>query len=107
MEASDLLMEIESIFQSKRWKMGDITHLINKVTKQMKMGQVNRFIYLLMEMSNNTRSWFNAGHSPNELRTLMGKDAVSITPTLIQVKAGRNEPCPCGSGRKYKHCCGR
>jgi sRNA-binding protein len=19
--------------------------------------------------------------------------------------AGRNEPCPCGSGRKYKHCC--
>ena len=21
--------------------------------------------------------------------------------------AGRNEPCPCGSGRKYKHCCGR
>ncbi len=22
-------------------------------------------------------------------------------------KVGRNEPCPCGSGRKYKHCCGR
>lgn len=22
-------------------------------------------------------------------------------------KAGRNEPCPCGSGRKYKKCCGR
>ncbi|SPB15526.1 yecA family protein [Caballeronia novacaledonica] len=21
-------------------------------------------------------------------------------------KVGRNEPCPCGSGRKYKHCCG-
>ncbi len=21
-------------------------------------------------------------------------------------KIGRNEPCPCGSGRKYKHCCG-
>lgn len=20
-------------------------------------------------------------------------------------KVGRNEPCPCGSGRKYKHCC--
>jgi preprotein translocase subunit SecA len=23
------------------------------------------------------------------------------------VKIGRNEPCPCGSGKKYKHCCGR
>ena len=22
-------------------------------------------------------------------------------------KIGRNEPCPCGSGKKYKHCCGR
>jgi uncharacterized protein len=22
-------------------------------------------------------------------------------------KPGRNAPCPCGSGRKYKHCCGR
>jgi len=22
-------------------------------------------------------------------------------------KIGRNEPCPCGSGKKYKHCCGK
>jgi uncharacterized protein YecA (UPF0149 family) len=22
------------------------------------------------------------------------------------VKIGRNEPCPCGSGKKYKKCCG-
>lgn len=21
------------------------------------------------------------------------------------MKTGRNSPCPCGSGRKYKHCC--
>ena len=25
---------------------------------------------------------------------------------LRGTKPGRNEPCPCGSGRKYKHCCG-
>ncbi|OBW92024.1 preprotein translocase subunit SecA [Gallibacterium genomosp. 3] len=24
-----------------------------------------------------------------------------------QRKIGRNEPCPCGSGKKYKHCCGK
>jgi hypothetical protein len=23
------------------------------------------------------------------------------------VKTGRNAPCPCGSGKKYKHCCGK
>ena len=22
-------------------------------------------------------------------------------------KVGRNDPCPCGSGKKYKHCCGK
>ncbi|MFR6395306.1 MAG: SEC-C metal-binding domain-containing protein [Oscillospiraceae bacterium] len=22
-------------------------------------------------------------------------------------KIGRNDPCPCGSGKKYKNCCGR
>jgi len=25
----------------------------------------------------------------------------------VSVKAGRNDPCPCGSGKKYKKCCGR
>ena len=24
----------------------------------------------------------------------------------VHVKVGRNDPCPCGSGRKYKKCCG-
>ena len=24
-----------------------------------------------------------------------------------QPKVGRNDPCPCGSGKKYKHCCGK
>ena len=26
---------------------------------------------------------------------------------MATVKTGRNAPCPCGSGRKYKHCCAR
>jgi len=34
------------------------------------------------------------------------------TPDKVQIvrsmpKVGRNDPCPCGSGKKYKHCCGR
>ena len=27
-------------------------------------------------------------------------------PVTVQ-KVGRNDPCPCGSGKKYKHCCGK
>lgn len=28
-------------------------------------------------------------------------------PVKAQPKVGRNEPCPCGSGKKFKQCCGR
>lgn len=27
------------------------------------------------------------------------------TPRIKKNKIGRNDPCPCGSGKKYKHCC--
>ena len=27
--------------------------------------------------------------------------------TIAQKKVGRNEPCPCESGKKYKKCCGK
>lgn len=30
-----------------------------------------------------------------------------VEPVAPKPKVGRNDPCPCGSGRKYKHCCGR
>ena len=28
-------------------------------------------------------------------------------PVHVEKKVGRNDPCPCGSGKKYKNCCGR
>ena len=32
----------------------------------------------------------------------------SVSATVVRKnKVGRNDPCPCGSGKKYKHCCGR
>lgn len=37
-------------------------------------------------------------------------DAAEVKPDTVRrtaPKVGRNEPCPCGSGQKYKRCCGR
>jgi SWIM/SEC-C metal-binding protein len=36
-------------------------------------------------------------------------EILSNTPEPVKVdkKIGRNEPCPCGSGKKYKKCCGK
>ena len=28
-------------------------------------------------------------------------------PMVVEKKVGRNEPCPCGSGKKFKNCCGK
>jgi hypothetical protein len=34
-------------------------------------------------------------------------DGGTVEPYRAPVKVGRNEPCPCGSGKKFKKCCGR
>lgn len=45
-----------------------------------------------------------------QLGALRGGGSPSVTrpaaPLRPAVKVGRNDPCPCGSGRKYKKCCG-
>lgn len=33
------------------------------------------------------------------------KSRLGSLPAALRPKIGRNDPCPCGSGRKYKHCC--
>ena len=42
-------------------------------------------------------------------RSQMAQEGESAVKTIIrqQPKVGRNDPCPCGSGKKYKKCCGR
>ncbi len=37
----------------------------------------------------------------------MGGNVQKIRPIIAAPKVGRNDPCPCGSGKKYKKCCGQ
>ena len=41
-----------------------------------------------------------------EIQFTGGDGSVSSQPVAKGKKVGRNEPCPCGSGKKYKKCCG-
>jgi preprotein translocase subunit SecA len=36
-----------------------------------------------------------------------GREQVRPGPVKSGKKVGRNDPCPCGSGKKYKNCCGK
>lgn len=45
---------------------------------------------------------------PRQQRTVTtNRDESGRAPTRVAKKVGRNDPCPCGSGKKYKKCCGR
>ncbi|KAA0549802.1 hypothetical protein FZW96_00160 [Bacillus sp. BGMRC 2118] len=60
----------------------------------------------LVYLMNNTREWFLKGYMPTELKPQNqdSQTAVQIPPAA---NVGRNDPCPCGSGKKYKKCCGK
>jgi len=34
------------------------------------------------------------------------KKTKKVEPIRAERAPGRNDPCPCGSGKKFKHCCG-
>ncbi|MCJ8014670.1 SEC-C domain-containing protein [Paenibacillus sp. KQZ6P-2] len=73
-----------------------------------------RVISLLAEVYNSTRMWANGGHTLVEMSAMkegedQGKGLVRLVDDSENVvtKVGRNEPCPCGSGLKYKKCHGK
>ncbi len=43
----------------------------------------------------------------NESHSDTQKEKSKPQPVKVEKKVGRNEPCPCGSGKKYKHCHGK
>lgn len=75
--------------------------------------QVNEVLQLVMNLSNNVRLWENNGHTPQEIFEKFEKSNLKpltdnpfqFGGTVKKEKAGRNDPCPCGSGKKYKKCC--
>jgi preprotein translocase subunit SecA len=57
---------------------------------------------------------FQRGREKKELAKsgLPGEDEQPLPPPVEPIHAhkkevGRNDPCPCGSGKKYKKCCGK
>ncbi len=84
---------------------------------------------LLGNLSNHSRSWdrkgmtraelnrrleaareaqrANAPKKPQRMTRVTSRKVVKpVLPVVSGDKVGRNDPCPCGSGKKYKKCCG-
>ena len=100
------IVEAEGLVFNKHWDIGE-------------------FAALYKDLNNTTHKHANCGHTPNEMFTMSDRgkklaeriapvDQMSLfdepeeKPKLTLVGGpSRNGPCPCGSGRKYKNCCGK
>lgn len=60
----------------------------------------NIFIYELELFAKSIRRWSLKGYSENEIEKAKQR-------VVNEVKIGRNDPCTCGSNKKFKKCCGR
>ena len=64
-------------------------------------------IQLATNLYNALPAWDLYGWSSQELMERATGQKTFYNPDGSVRKVGRNEPCPCGSGKKYKNCCGR
>ena len=86
--------------------MEQIFDILSDYGAELDDSAVEAFVKVMMSVKNNTRLWANKGHTPNELAALYYRGAPAADGTGRK-KIGRNDPCPCGSGKKFKKCCGR
>ena len=78
-------------------RMGSLPHSIEfgpNISRALQTGEMN-----IGEL----RQGIFGSNIPVSWKTSMLSDLDRIE----QKKPGRNDPCPCGSGKKYKRCCGR
>jgi hypothetical protein len=74
--------------------------LINKVLDQLSAPEFieSEIINAIDEVCRRIPAWKYNGYTEAEKNN-------SKTDNIEKVKVGRNDPCPCGSGKKYKKCC--
>ena len=67
--------------------------------------QLQKFIDPFTVAVNNSRTWENKGYTPIEVEALLERQIPEMPKIHRPKKTLPNQPCPCGSGKKYKKCC--
>lgn len=97
-EADDLIFELDADIKNDKPFNEVVTEFLESFDIKS-VTEANLITDEVSEFANNTRHWVLKGYTPEELRP-------KLQPIIKDVKVGRNDPCPCGSGKKYKKCCG-
>ena len=77
--------------------------------KPLSKKKIENLIEQLNNVYNNTLQWSLKGHTPSELFDIKKPFLKQLPNNVVSfpsgARVGRNDPCPCGSGKKYKKCC--
>ena len=73
----------------------------------MRIGQARKDDYVDEEVEAGNEASLKASGAPARKAKVPPRDRKPETVKRNQPKIGRNNPCPCGSGKKYKNCHGR
>lgn len=113
-EADDATAEIWEKVQNDVYFRDILQYLIELYGSEMTERKIDRLVNLLQNANNHTRLMIHRGHTPNEIMQSKIRNGYFEQPTATVVADGKNQkkiypndPCPCGSGKKYKKCCGR
>lgn len=68
--------------------------------------ELDKMMQFVTNLHNHTNLWVLKGHTPTSI--VQSDDFLSnVVDLTSNEKVGRNDPCTCGSGKKFKKCCGR
>ena len=109
LKAAAVVAHITMIIQNGG-KMREVMQYIDTLGTPVLASDVEEAAHLLMDFNNSLHMWLLKGHTPVEMMT--GKldaddDERDAAHPNRGRRVGRNDPCPCGSGKKYKNCCMR
>ena len=89
-------------------KMKDVLAYTDSLGELTEEADKEELAALLISFHNSLRMWILKGHTPEEIVSgnLDPKESEKGAEERHgRKKLGRNDPCPCGSGKKYKNCC--
>ena len=111
LRAAEVVGQITILLQNGG-EMKDILAYIEKLGEPENEKDMEALSPLLIGFHQSLRMWKLKGHTPTEIVTGKldpeGGEIISFEAARRKkAKVGRNDPCPCGSGKKYKNCCMR
>ncbi|MDD4773565.1 MAG: SEC-C metal-binding domain-containing protein [Eubacteriales bacterium] len=102
---------ISHTFQTEQNTLESMLDLLDDVDMQTdNADDMRSLLNLIMSAYNSARNWRNKGYTPGEMvghGKILPMPDTGIETVRVPPRVGRNDPCPCGSGKKYKKCCGR